>query len=652
MRKFIYILILALIVAATHAAFYLSTRGQAIESGFIDLWFQWRGPIEPPQEVLVVSIDEASYDNLGVPLDQAWPRALHAKLLNRLSELGAKRVAFDVLFLGESSDPQADSDLASALTTVPSILGVDVGVREDAGYELFEILYPYDPFLNAASGVGIAAAPEDIGYVRRFLTPGRESMQGLEALSYSAVSLPSDAPRPSEHDFINYYGPAGTIPSLSYYQVFQTDPPLPPELVKDKIVFVGLLLRSGTGPAEKDSFLTPFYNYGRTFGVEIHATSAANLLRGDWIRRINPTYELWLLSAWLVLCTWVLFSVRPVRGGMFVATSLCAWILAANIGLRYQIFIPGALCFGVGLPAIFLLSTLYYYVITRRSQRQIQRAFGCYLSPEMARVVAHDPNALKLGGRKVVATAMFTDLAGFTTISEKLQAEELSELLNTYFTEVMDVILENQGTLVKFTGDGILALWGAPVQIEDHAAKACETAIRIQEECERFNATKRFPPLHTRIGVHTGPMVVGNLGSLRRFDFTAIGDSVNLASRLEGVNKYFGTDIMVSSDVVEAAKEIFDPLRMGTIKVVGKNEGVGVFTVFSPAIELTAAEVWEKALEYFESGKWDDAREAFKTSAELDQRLKKPSAFYLEQIAELQAERPDGWHGEVVFRNK
>src|SRR6185295_10317029 len=165
--------------------------------------------------------------------------------------------------------------------------------------------------------------------------------------------------------------------------------------------------------------------------------------------------------------------------------------------------------------------------------------FNFYLSPEMIAKIVADPSSLNLGGEEIVATALFTDVKGFTTIAESMPAPETAGLLNAYFSRITAYIFDQGGTLIKFIGDAVFAIWGAPLRMEDHALKACEAALSIAEG----QARERFI---TRIGVHTGSMLVGNLGSEQRFDYTAIGDAVNFAARLEGLNKHFGTRALVS----------------------------------------------------------------------------------------------------------
>lgn len=653
MKKLALILIFALVNIGLHTAVFFSPAGVQLESWFSDLWFSIRGVRAPHPGVVVVAMDEESYRTLDVPMDRPWPRSLHAQLVRRLAELGARRIVFDVLFYGPGSDPVATAELAEALRTVPVFLGAEASTRVVHGQAVTDFLEPFDLLKQSAAGVALALMPEDQGYVRRFLVAKPGPVSDVPSLAEAgALAFGPLQDRPLKHDMLKYYGPAGTIPKYSIQAVLEREVPLPgiEEIFRDKIVFVGLMLRTDTGPAQKDSYLTAYR--GRTFGVEIHATAAANMLEASWLRRLDPVTEAWILAAVIVLLTGAILSVQPREGALCCLVFGAGWVAIAYTGLLNDVFVPGAVLSAIVLPINLLVSSLYYYFVTRRSQLRIQRAFEFYLSPEMAAEMAHNPAALRLGGSKTEATALFTDIAGFTDISEAMSAEEVAHMLNCYFTEVMDVIFERGGTLIKFIGDAVFVLFGSPIKIDDHAAKACETALEIQKEVERFNASKRFPELHTRIGIHTGPMVVGNLGSERRFDFTAIGDSVNLASRVEGINKYLGTSAMITQATRDQAKDV-PCLHMGRIRVVGKKQAIDLYALLDPPVTAEIEKDWLRAFELFKARQWDDAAEAYASVIRREPRLKKAAALYISSIQAYQKKPPlEDWTGEISFTSK
>ena len=283
----------------------------------------------------------------------------------------------------------------------------------------------------------------------------------------------------------------------------------------------------------------------------------------------------------------------------------------------------------------------------------MQNAFELYLSPEMAQQLTEGGAAATLGGAKLWASALFTDIEGFTNITEEMPAERVAAMLNAYFTEVMEVVFQNKGTLIKFIGDAVFVLWGAPVRIDNHAELAVLTALAIDKEVERFNSSGRFPTLKTRIGINTGPMVVGNLGSKRRFDYTAIGDSVNLASRIEGLNKYLGTTVLFSESTRKDCGSTVPALRVADVHVVGKKETVTLYTIFDPMpVEVVINEL-DLALAFFKRRKWEEARTSFEKVKALEPRLIGACALYLATITEYAVSAPpEGWNGQLEFGHK
>jgi adenylate cyclase len=389
------------------------------------------------------------------------------------------------------------------------------------------------------------------------------------------------------------------------------------------------------------------------FGVEIQATAAANLITRQWVRRASPLTEGFVaLVVTFIMCT-AIFLLRPQWGGLLLLGFSLLWAVTSYSVFLQGFFIPGFTLICILLPMAFLVSTMVYYMVTLRSQQQVEKAFQMYLSPEMARQMRTNAHSLDLGGDNVYATALFTDIEGFTSITENMTATETSKMLNAYFTEVMDVIFTNKGTLIKFIGDAVFALWGAPIKETAHAAKACETAVRIQQEVVKFNASGRFPPLNTRVGINTGSMVVGNLGSAKRFDYTAIGDTINLAARLEGLNKYFHTRILISESTKREIGDKIKTVKLGAFTVAGKRQSVEVYTIFDPHLEAPVEDNWNRALRRFAAKNWDEAEKLLNDIIEIDPRLTATADLYFKEIKKYREHEPrEDWKGEVEFTSK
>lgn len=622
-----------------------------------DQFLRLGGRQTPPPGVVVVAIDEPSYKELKLSFDKAWPRALHAKMLGRLKELGVKRVAFDVLFTGPSSDAAADQALTDSLSQLPTVVGVQSSVsyvtNQGGGYSLEDFDRPYEPF-RKVSQEALVGLQDKRGVIRNFPGYRTEQERKYPFLSQAAAGLQTNAPAalPSSRDLIRYYGPGRTIPVLSYWEVLQEDLPLTRDLLKDSVVVIGLLLRSDIGGAQKDSYYTPF-GPPMVFGVEVHATLIANLLAKDWIARPSAGVEKAAQGIFAAVASMIALSSTPVVLSIFVFALVSIWCVSAFILLSKGVFLAGAATVLVLLPLIVLVSALVSYVSSRRAEMSLRSAFSLYVSPDMVPKLHQDGGALKLGGEKMWLTAIFTDIADFTTITEDMPAERTSEMLNAYFTEVMDVVFKNQGTLLKFIGDAIFAIWGAPIKIQNHAEQALQTAIAIQREVEKFNASQRFPALKTRIGVHTGPMLVGNLGSSKRFDYTAIGDTVNLTSRIEGINKYFGTSILFSEATRKDAGGFAGGVYFASVRVKGRKEPVRLYTVFDPPLSAETLSSWNVMFEAFSRADFVTSAKELATLPTRDPRLTKACGLYSSYCDRyLGSPPPQGWAGEVDFDEK
>lgn len=655
MKRWLTILGLATLVALLHTGLFLLPWGEALELRFLDLWFNIRGPVAPPEDVVIVAMDEESYDHFGISLNQAWPRALHAKLLRRLADCDAKRVVFDVLFLGDGPDATADRELAEAMRGVPTIIGADVGeLKGRQSSEERTLLLPGEKFREAAN-LGLVGVRKQSGHARRFFLPDSLTVHDMaDQLPPSlAVAASGVTNQPGARDLIRFYGPRWSVQTCAYEQVLDPDKPVPAEAFRSKIVFVGFNQKTELGAAQKDSYLTPFTQNGETFGVEIHATATANLLQRDWIKRRSSAAEASGLALLAALVALALLLLRPTWGALLLAGYGAGWGLTAYALFLRGWFLPGATLAVIVLPFTYLGSTLTNYLSARLKQLRLQRAFQQYLSPEMAREISQNPDALRLGGEEVECTAMFTDIAGFTTIVEKMKPGEVSRMLNAYFTEVMDAVFDQRGTMIQFIGDGVYALWGAPIKTAEHARLCVQAALEVQTAIDRFNQSGRFPPLHTRFGINTGPVLVGNLGSVRRFDFTGIGDTVNLASRLEGLNKQFGTTILMTDNSHAMLPAGFHSLKLGLIRAVGKTLPVGLFTVFHEPVSPETTAEWEEACERFVARDWSAAGELFATTATQDKRLAKAADLYRRQIELHQSKSPPPeWQGEISFTSK
>jgi adenylate cyclase len=325
--------------------------------------------------------------------------------------------------------------------------------------------------------------------------------------------------------------------------------------------------------------------------------------------------------------------------------------------VRHGIWLPLVIPSVVQLPVAYVTSVIYYYLTTVREREKIRKAFAFYLSPGMIRRVTENPGQLNLGGEEIVGTAMFTDIKGFTSIAEGMTAPETAALLNDYFSAATGHVFDTGGTLIKYIGDAIFAIWGAPLHMDDHATPACRAAVGMARLSQGLG-DRPAGRLVTRIGVHTGPMLVGNLGSSQRFDYTAIGDTINLAARLEGINKTFGTRALASGEAIVASDGSPVSRLVGRVQVVGRAKPVEVYELLGMAGEATTPDApaigrFARALDDYLARRFREAAEGFEEVRRLCGGQDGPSEFYLDRISEFEAApAAAGWDGVIRLTAK
>ncbi len=581
-------------------------------------------------KVVVITVDQGDLDffkNQGVVWP--WPRQLYSHLIDYCREGGARAVIFDVVFFEPSSyGPDDDARLAQATGRAGNVAMDFFLTREEkppnrsegdllsrAGLTIpgprppdlpvyRSVDTPIPPLLEAAGALGnVECNPDEDGIYRRVPLVLPFKGRWLPSLAFAAfhrfsgnapLRLEKGAllvgmtriPLDSQGRFLlKYRGPSRSHQRFAAANVIASEarvrhglaPIYPKEAFAGKWVLVGL-----TAPGLLDLKSSPVASVYP--GVEVHATMLDNLIQGDFLRTV-PGWALWvsglMLSAVMVLA--VLYSpglVVTLAGFVVLALlTLALAILAFWAGWWADPVLPG-----VSLGLSFALATAYSYATEGRQKLYIRRMFGQYMSETVINHLLENPEKLKLGGERRRVTLFFSDLAGFTTISERLQAEAVVGLLNDYLSQMTEIILEEAGTVDKFEGDAIMAFWGAPLDQEDQALRACRAALRQRAALAELNrgfAAQNLPPLRIRIGLHTGEAVVGNLGSVKRFDYTVIGDTVNLASRLEGLNKFYETTIMASEATRAACGEAVEFRELDLVAVKGREAPVRVFEVLA-----------------------------------------------------------------------
>jgi adenylate cyclase len=456
---------------------------------------------------------------------------------------------------------------------------------------------------------------------------------------------------------INYYGDFKTFRYISYYDVLKRR--VAKELFKDKIILVG-----ASAAGLMDLRATPIQAVYP--GVEIHATLIQNIINNDFLVKANPWVDFIFVVILGILAGTMALLFKPIWAAL-----LNILLVAAYFFFSYQVFTNQDLWIEIVRPVMTILFTymgimIYRYLTEEKEKKFIRGAFQHYLSPTVIAQLTENPNLLKLGGQKKILTAFFSDVAGFSTFSEKLTPEDLVKLLNEYLTEMCDIILKYEGTVDKFEGDAVIAFFGAPIPYDDHARRACWVSLEMQQVMmpalrEKWSKESHWPDIvpkmRMRIGLNTGAMVVGNMGSRTRMDYTMMGDSVNLAARLEGVNKQYGTYIMISEYTLAAAADFIEVRMLDKIRVMGKSEPVKVYELLARKGELSDVDrrmtaTFEAGLELYQTQQWDAAIAKFKETMEIKPG-DPPSEKYIERCEDFKKTPPPaGWDGVYAMTSK
>ena len=649
-------------------------------------------PSQASGDIVLILIDQESLDvyekSQGMPWP--WPRQMYAVFADYLKAGGAKALFLD-LILSETSRYGVEDDeiLSRAMATsgnvfVPFFMSGEAkdkdenAVRElkrfslpindypkKAVQPLDSVSLPVDVLLRSAAGAGnVRFAQDEDGIFRRL--PLLFSYEGLLLPSLplamaefimgksQAGGVPLDG---SGRMIIRYHGPAGTYKDYSAAAIInswaQMDegraPQIDPKEFAGKIVLLG-----ANAPGLLDLRPTPFSPNGS--GTEIQAAALDNLLHKDFIR-ITPLAVLFLYMLALALLTaiGVSYSMKIWKIAVFFAAFLALPAAVSALSFRGGIWLDFAVP-EAAILASFIGAALLNYSHEGRQRRFIKSVFRHYLSPDVIERILRDPSMLDLGGERREISAFFSDVAGFTSISEKLSPEELVDLLNAYLSEMTDIILSTGGTLDKYEGDAMIAFWNAPLDQPDHALRACRAALKCQKRLAELRPEfkRRFgSEVFARIGIHSGPAVVGNMGSEKRFDYTAVGDTMNLASRLEGACKQYKVATLISESTRDMVRAEIITREIDMIRVVGKKKPVRVFEPVGEMEETAAGEIekaalFEGGLKAYRNRDWDGAIDAFRRLGE-----DLPAGLYVRRCMVFkQSPPPPDWDGVFELGEK
>ena len=513
------------------------------------------------------------------------------------------------------------------------------------------------PSLTMAAAMDILGVPND-GFVYNF----EKRILTLRDTTGTVVrEIPIDE---KGRMYVNYYGYYKTFSYLPY--MYCMDPEmLDPSYWKGKVALVGASL-----PGLMDLRNTPVQE---TFaGVEVHANVIHSILQNEFVSITDETTNLWsIIFICVLLGLLVSIPSKPLYTLPVPLVAIVVWVI-----FTYNEYLTTLIMWEIVRPSISIGGTylgifLYNFLVVEKDKRFLKNTFSTYISPELIDQMYDNKEEPSLGGEEGYHTAFFTDIQSFSAFSEKLTASDLVELLNDYLTEMTDILLENKGTLDKYIGDAIVAFYGAPAPVDDHEYWACLTAVKMQERLAELREKwqgegDRWPEIvhhmQNRIGVNTGSMVTGNMGSTMRMNYTMMGDTVNLAARLEASAKQYGVYIQVADDSYKACKDKFIWRDLDYVIVMGKSEPAQVFELISEAGKMPAGydkllPAYHEAVKLYRNQDWKKAIEAFKASDELEDmfpgRRTNPSRIYIPRCEHYRDNPPgDDWDGSWALTKK
>lgn len=722
--------VIGLLTALIGLAVGLTPTGLAWEEDLGLTWlFRLRGPTAPPDEVVVVTIDRESSDRYGLAnVPRKWPRELHARLVSELHDLGARVVAFDVLF-HEARVAEHDRRFAEAIRAAGNVvlveylrketpvadgegLGIVIEQRVEPIPQLAEAALALAPFtlpkvpvkvsqtwlfkpeagdapsmpvvalqaylhesshwlrehidaLDPEAGDSLSGRLDDVVRelrlsfarnpdLRERLIASIESDPALDARGRERLLALIDlySGRNSRH--LNFYGPPRTIRTVPYHRVLEREGHLD---LEGRAVFVGFSER--LQPEQMDGFYTA-YTEGTGLdisGVEIAATTFANLLARETVAPLPVLGHYALIVAWGLLLA---LALRLVSGGLVPVVGL--GLGALYLGVAYlafvelQVWSPLVTPLLVQVPLAVLVALLWRYREVQHERESIRQAFGMHLPLQVVDQLARGIDDFSASSRHAYGICLATDAEQYTGLAENLDPSALHELMNRYYAAVFPPVRSRGGVVADVVGDAMLAIWAAGTEQPALRRQACEAALDLLEAVRRFNRDHPEHALPTRLGLHCGELVLGHVGAVDHYEYRAVGDIVNTASRIEGLSKILDTRLLATREVL-AGLDGLATRALGDFVLKGKTTPVRVLEIFGREGSIDAAcrdlkARFEDALDAFRAARWSEAVERFDRIREHHGK-DGPSEFY-RSLAERYAEQPPptGWDGVVTLTTK
>ena len=573
--------------------------------------------------IIIIKIDDQSINEIG---RWPWDRDVFAQILSKVEN--ADVIGMDLSFFEETKQ---DSLLNKTLQRMDNVV-LAAEISEGSFYKpIFDADYGYVNLISDSDGI-----------IRSLRTDAEENILPFSFQIY-AKERDYNPDSFNSVERINFAAPPGKFSSLSVNELLKNNS----SDFKNKIVLVGV-----TAPDLHDVHMVPTSEGVAMSGVEIQAHVLQNLFLDSFVTKQKSLIT--LLFVFIIGLLGIFFLSR-LKIHYTILISLGVIIVYSFIGIfLFQQFnyITDFFFFPLSLIIFTGTGIGMNYIEERKQNLHLINAFGKYVNKDLLDEIIRHKNQLNLGGEKKELTVFFSDIRGFTSISERLPPEELGSFINKYLTQMTKIILEHRGTIDKFIGDAVMAFWNAPLPEKNHSLLACKSSIAQLKALKDLNKKfmqKNLPSLEIGCGIHTGEAVVGNFGSEDRFDYTALGDTVNIASRLEGLTKYYGVNIIISESTYALVKNHLDCRKLDVVKVKGKKKPLTIYELCMEKDDRFTKQ-YEKALELYFKHEFKKAQEEFKKA----QDLKKgdvPCQLFLKHC-EKYIQSPPGKDWDMAFEMK
>lgn len=751
MARWLKHLLLGIVIGLTGVIVHLSPAGIWMEEKFGLYWlFHLRGAITAPDNVVVVAIDQPSASRLNLPTTpHSWPRELHARLIEQLTQAGARIIVFDLIFDSPSTIAAYDQKLALSMKTAGNVVLVERLVYEDSAlatdaneqnynrivkegpkqllpiianaakahapfplpkmervnnywvfktdagdiptiptvvlqifalpiYEnLARLLHRVDPAYAAQLPIKEEALDiEDLIFTLRDLLHNSSSLAhrlkielnrdaNLDAIQRNMLHALLNLYSGSDTRYLNFYGPPRSIDTIPYHQVLHpgedevTKKSIPMNF-RNKVVFVGF--SAATQPEQdivRDDYHTVFSNPDGLYisGVEIAATAFANLLENKPIRPFPLMGSLGILLV-LGLGLGIVFMLLPNRSAIVASFVLISFYAGSAYYFfkEISIWLPLINPVFLQLPMALFGAISLKYCEEKHESQQLKKAFGYFLPDRVVNDIVRNSGAMALNNQLVYGACLATDAEAYTALAEKMEPQQLGQLMNNYYAVLFDPVKQHNGTVSDVVGDAMLAIWAKTSASSDLRKDACLACLDIAADIERFNHTANQPKLPTRMGLHFGEMLLGNIGALHHFEYRAVGDIVNTTSRIQGVNKYLGTRLLVSGQVISGLDEfLIRPL--GDFLLTGKSTPVNLFELVAHKqsanqLQLWLCETFSSVLKAYQNQQWTEACDGlYKILDKIPEDG--PSKFFLNICKKKQsAPSVDAWNSTIRIETK